>query len=538
MRFSLGIDDFKQLRTETDSEGEGNFYCDKSLLIKEIIDDAAQVLLFPRPRRFGKSLNLSMFKYFFGTQEPLFEGLAINQYPKVLAGWRGKFPVILIGFKGLKADSYENLVSSLKTCIHDCYKKYEYLRTSEHLSALDKKTIAPYFETNFSENLLKNSLRYLTEVLEKHHAQKVLVLIDEYDTPLQSAYLNGFFKDAIGLFKGLLGELLKSNLSLYKGVLTGITRIAKESLFSDLNNISIFDITRNKYAGYFGFTESEIASICEAEHLEEIKSWYNGYRFGDNLTIYNPWSILSFLNNDYKLQPYWINTSGNDLIRNCITADKLKDAHDLLEGKSINITLEPYTVMDNLKGNATSFWNLLFVSGYLTLDSTKKMRIPNLEILYFFEKTLLSWFGGAQTDQFLPALLEDLILGRALNLQKRLQQLIFESMSFHDVSETNQESFYHGFLLGITLGLRGRYTVKSNRESGYGRYDLGLYPCDPQKDPGILIEVKMAQDAQAGLEQIEQKAYHQELTTHGCSRINAYCIAFDGKNVTLKTAVA
>jgi hypothetical protein len=463
--------------------------------------------------------------------------LAISQHKNILDGWRGKFPVILIGFKGLKADNYKNLLGSLKTCVRDCYRQYAYLRHSKNVDDLDLKMIAPYFESDFTDENLKNSLRYLTEVLEKHHRQKVWVLIDEYDTPLQSAYLNNFFPEAIGLFKSFLGEVLKSNTALYKGVITGITRISKESLFSDLNNIGTYDITCNEYAQYFGFTESEIEAVCPKQHLADLKSWYNGYRFGDGLTIYNPWSILHFLRRRYRLEPYWINTSSNDLIKDCLTADKLKDARALIEGKSLEIAIEPYTEMGHLRENPNSFWNLLFISGYLTLDSDGKMTLPNLEVRHFFQKILLTWFGGKQGDSFMPALLEDLILGNAINLQKKLQQLILESMSFHDVSETNQESFYHGFLLGITLGLRGRYTVKSNRESGYGRYDLALYPQEPQKDPGIVIEVKMGPKVEVGLNQIEQKAYYQDLQTHGCRQINGYSIAFDGKVVTLRSVL-
>ncbi|MBH2006847.1 MAG: AAA family ATPase [Myxococcaceae bacterium] len=537
MRFSIGEDDFEQLRTSSSPTGVLSYYCDKSLLIKDILEDGSKIILLPRPRRFGKSLNLSMLKYFFGTNKPLFEDLAISQHQNILDGWQGKFPVIFVGFKGLKADNYENLLSSLKICIRDCYRQYAYLRHSEKLDGLDRQTIAPYFETDFSDELLKNSFRYLTEALEKHHGQKVWVLIDEYDTPLQQAYLNGFFPKAIALFKGFLGEVLKSNPSLYKGVMTGITRISKESLFSDLNNIQTYDITRNQYAQYFGFTESEVEAICPQEHVSDLKSWYNGYRFGDGLTIYNPWSILHFLSNQYKLEPYWINTSSNDLIRECLTADKLKDARRLIEGKNLGVEIEPYTVMNNLKENPSSFWNLLFISGYLTLDADRKMILPNLEVRHFFKKILLAWFGGKQGDSFMPALLEDLVLGNTVNLQKKLQQLILESMSFHDVSETNQESFYHGFLLGITLGLRGRYTVRSNRESGYGRYDLALYPNEPHQDPGIVIEVKMGPKVEAGLQQIEQKAYYQDLQTHGCSQINGYSIAFDGKTVSLKSTL-
>ncbi|MBH2006923.1 MAG: AAA family ATPase [Myxococcaceae bacterium] len=533
MRYAIGIDDFQQLRTSLDDTGTPLFYCDKSLFIRDVIRDGSSVLLLPRPRRFGKSLNLSMLKYFMGSDEPLFEGLAIEQYPEILAGWRGKFPVVTLGFKGLKADTFGDLQASLKGLIASCFRDYEYLTESVQLSDLSKKSILPYFSRDFPTIDLGPSLMHLTKLLEKHHGQKVWVLIDEYDTPLQHAYLNGFFPEAVALFKQVLGAVLKSNTSLYKAVITGITRISKESLFSDLNNIRVYDITQNAYANYFGFTEEEVEAVCPSEHLSELKSWYNGYSFGKNrLTIYNPWSVLNFLSNDFDLKPYWVNTSGNDLIQDCLTADKLPDVRKLIQGESIDIPIEPHTVMSDLRENAYSFWNLLFVSGYLTLDAEGKMMIPNREVAYFFEKMVTSWFGGKQRDLFLVYLLNDLIQGNAINLQKRLQQLILESMSFYDVSETNQESFYHGFLLGITLGLRGRYTVKSNRESGYGRYDLGLYPLNAQKDPGILIEVKMGLEASAGLEQVEEKAYYQDLQTAGCSKIQTYSIAFDGKHVS------
>ncbi|MBH1989321.1 MAG: AAA family ATPase [Myxococcaceae bacterium] len=535
MRFAIGLDDFKKLRTLVDSEGRHNFYCDKSLLIKDVIDDGSEIILLPRPRRFGKSLNLSMLKYFFGTEEPLFEGLAISQHQNILEGWRGKFPVIFMGLKNLKAQDLETLTSSLKIKISDVYKEYEYLLTSEKLTVLNKKTIEPYFEPHFTDSYLTNSFLYLTQMLEIHHGQKVWVLIDEYDTPLQEAYLKGFFPESVALFKNILGALLKSNNALYKGVVTGITRIAKESLFSDLNNVGTYDITCNEYAEHFGFTEKEIERMCPKDHISALKSWYNGYRFGDGLTIYNPWSILHFLKKGYKLAPYWINTSSNDLIQECITADKLRDIHALIDGKSLDIKVEPYTVMNNLKENPSSFWNLLFISGYLTLDTDGRMTIPNLEVHDFFEKIVLKWFGGKQGETFLTDLLEDLILGHVLELQSKLQRLILETMSFHDVTERKQESFYHGFLLGMTLGLRDRYVIKSNRESGYGRYDLALYPKDTQKDPGILIEVKMGLKAKAGLQQIEKKTYYQDLQTHGCSEINRYSIAFDGKAVGLES---
>ncbi len=538
MRFSLGIDDFKTLRTEKDSKEQLCFYCDKSLFIEDIINDGANVLVFPRPRRFGKTLNMSMLKYFFDINHPengtLFENLKITKNKNIMGDWQGKYPVVFIGFKAIKCDSFDTFIIAFKHCIFNCYKEFEYLRTSSKLTDIDKIQIEPYFSPNFETTLFENSLKYLTEMLAKHHSQKVILLIDEYDTPLQTAYLKGFYKEALTPFKTMLGEVLKSNVHLYKGIVTGITRIAKESLFSDVNNIKVCDITKQQYAQYFGFTEEEIVTICNPEHLDHLRMWYNGYRFGNNITVYNPWSVLSFLDNQHQLEPYWINTSSNDLIRQSLTADKLADVRILIEGGSLPVEIEPFTVLDNLKENRTSFWNLLFMSGYLTLDADKKMRIPNQEIRYFFEKVVVAWFGHGRGPNFLDDFLAALLDGDFQGAQALLSRIALESFSFKDVTRKNQESFYHGVFLGITLGLKDRYVVKSNRESGLGVYDIALYPNNPQKDPGVVIELKTQGTAEQALLQIQDKAYTTDLHQHGCKTIHSYGIHFDGKQVAVK----
>ena len=537
MRFSVGVDDFKKIRTDKDAFGQTCFYCDKSLLILDVINDGASVIVLPRPRRFGKTLNLSMLKCFFDITKPenvaLFEGLKIADNDVVMKGWQGKYPVVLIGFKAFKCKDFETFKKDFKKIIADCYKNYEYLLSSDKLTEMDKEKIRPYFSPNFDESGFTFSLKYLTGALEKHYGQKVIVLMDEYDTPLQEAYLHGFFSDAIYPFRAMMGEVFKGNEHLYKGIITGITRITKESLFSGLNNLIVFDITSNRFAQYFGFTEDEVQAACDPAYLEDLKSWYNGYIFGDSLTIYNPWSVLNFLSNDYKLAPYWINTSGNELIRKNLTGDKLEDVRRLIEGKSIDVDLQPFTVLDNLKESKESFWNLLFLSGYLTLDENKKMRIPNQEIRYFFEKIALEWFSCGQESRLLHDFLNALVDGVEEKVQLYLSTMILESFSFHDVNILARESFYHGFLLGITLGLRGRYIVKSNRESGFGRYDIALYPNDPDADPGVVIEVKMNKEtATDALVQVHDKEYATDLRQHGCSTVRLYGIHFDGKTVT------
>ena len=270
MRFSIGTDDFKRIRTEKSSKGQLCFYCDKSLLIKDIIDDGASVLVLTRPKRFGKTLNLSMLKYFFDITEDnssLFQGLEIANNKNVMENWQSKYPVIFVSFKSLKSKNFEQFKMDLKINIFNCYQNYTYLKTSEKLTKDDKSKIQKYFSEDFADSGLTHSLKYLTEVLEKHHGQKVVVLIDEYDTPLQESYMHNFFADAIEPLRNMLGETLKGNIHLYKGIVTGITRIAKESLFSGVNNIDVCDITRNKYAKYFGFTEEEVKTICDPAHL-------------------------------------------------------------------------------------------------------------------------------------------------------------------------------------------------------------------------------------------------------------------------------
>ena len=535
MRFSIGIDDFKTIRTTASPNGQLSFYVDKSLLIEDILNDGAGVVVIPRPRRFGKTLNLSMLKYFFDMTEDnaaLFDGLKIADNKNIMENWQGKYPVIFISFKNLKSQNFEQFKTDLKFVISGCYKQFEYLRSSEKLTVLDKAQIEHYFAEDFADSGFTYSLKYLTEMLKKHHDQNVIVLIDEYDTPLQEAYMYNFFKDAIEPFRNMLGAVLKGNTDLYKGV---ITRIAKESMFSGLNNLKVYDMTTYRYASYFGFTEEDVRLVCDPAHLADLKSWYNGYTFGDNLTIYNPWSILNFLSNDYKLEPYWINTSSNDLIKESLTADKMEGVKTLIDGKSIVVGIEPFTVMDNLKGNKTAFWNLLFMAGFLTLDADKKMRIPNKEIQYFFEKIVLEWFSGSGNTQFLSDFLTALITGFAEKVQICLSSIMMESFSFHDVDILKKESFYHGFLLGLSLGLKGRYTIKSNRESGFGRYDIALYPNNPTKDAGVIIEVKMNQEsAEGAILQIQDKAYATDLRLHGCQTIHLYGIHFDGKQVTTK----
>lgn len=537
MRFSIGTDDFKRIRTDKDEYGHLCFYCDKSLLIRDIINDGTSVFVFPRPRRFGKTLNLSMLKYFFDLEysenTELFTGLKITEHKNIMEEWQGKYPVIFISLKDLRTDNYISFMKGLKKYICDCYQSFSYLLKSEKLEDQLRQNLMRYSTGQFDDDEIEWPLWHLTQALYFHHGkQGVVVLFDEYDTPLQDAYVNKFFDDAIKPFRRVLGKLFKGNDFLYKGVITGITRIARESLFSGVNNLEVYDITRDDYAQYFGFTEEEVQQICDPAHFGDLKSWYNGYRFGENLTIYNPWSVLHFLKNKYKFEPYWVNASSNDLIKESLTADKMEGVKALIEGRSLDVEIEPFTVMNNLKGNKTAFWNLLFMAGFLTLDADKKMRIPNREILYFFKKVVLEWFNRDGSAEFLQEFLASLLDGDNESVQASLSKIVGEVFSFQDGTKRNQESFYHGIVLGITLGLKGKYKVKSNRESGYGLYDIALFPENPAKDAGIVIEIKTRESAEQALVQIQSKAYSMELKESGCKTIHLYGIRFKGKEVT------
>ena len=539
MQYAVGVSDFRMLRSANLLD-QTSFYIDKTLFIRDLLIDAVQVFVFPRPRRFGKTLNLSMLKCFFDIQEaqenlPLFEGLQITKNAAAMK-YQGKYPVISFTFKDFKHSTYDEFLSSMKNLIFTCYKEHEYLLTSPQLTQFDQNDLKPYFTKELSSIEIRDAFKTLSALLKKHHNQMAIILLDEYDTPLTEAYVQEYYKESVNVMRGFLGATFKDNRHLFKGIITGVTRVAKESLFSDFNNPGIYDITKNRYAQYFGFTQEEVNAVCDKKCLKDITDWYNGYRFGDNTIIYNPWSIINYLKKHQKLEPYWINTSGNALVKKDLTADKFRDVQTLLDGKSLPIEVQPFTVIADLKRDSKAFWNLLFMAGYLTLDEKGHFKLPNKEIKYFFENVVINWFNREEYPDFLMSLLEDFMQGNEINIQHKLTAVILDTMSFHDVAENRQEALYHGFMLGMSLGLKGRYEVESNRESGYGRYDIAWFPKDPAKDPGVIFEIKISnkETAETALAQIDNKKYATALKKHGCKVIKKYGLHFDGKVVTTK----
>ena len=535
MRIPIGVSDFKRLIQDVSSIGEHYFYCDKSLMIKDIIDDGALVSLFTRPRRFGKTLNMSMLSYFFGNKEPLFDGLKISKYQDIIDRFHGKYPVVFISFKDIKLQTFDDMFASLADLIRKAFEQFSY--------AFDQTDaqFVPYFDYSHSMNAneLTKSLQLLTTVLQQHHNQQVIVLIDEYDIPIQTSYLHGFYEQIITIMRIMFGAVLKDNDSLYKGILTGITKVAKANLFSGLNHFRTYDIDSEKYSQYFGFTEDEVKPIIP-DHYQEAKAWYNGYIF-DKVTVYNPWSILSFIDNNFQYRPYWIETAENALIQKSLTADKLIEVEKLLDGQSIFLKVDNNLILKYLRKYKYSFFNLLYTSGYLTATgengaeyNEKYVRIPNREVREFFEDVVLKWFAGHGEGDYFQDFLDALLDGDIKGVQSVLSRIVKEAFSFKDGTKKQQESFYHGILLGITLSLKKRYNVKSNRESGYGLFDIALFPKDPKKDPGVIIEIKTKGSVDKAIEQIQSKEYSTELHEHGCSTVYLYGMAFDGKKVATK----
>lgn len=535
MRIPIGISNFKELIKDVSSTGEHYFYCDKTLMIKDIIDEGPKVLLFTRPRRFGKTLNMSMLSYFFGSKEPLFDGLEISKNQHIMDTYRGQYPVIFISFKGLKYIKYQDMFAGICEVVRRAFAVHQ------DIFDLTNNQFSVYFDNSTSMSLLDVTafLSRLSKHLQDHYGKPVLILIDEYDAPIQTGYINDYYEEIVSLMRNLFEDGLKDNDSLYKGVLTGITRIAQANLFSGLNHFQMYDIDSEQYSQYFGFTEDEVQSVIP-EHYQEAKKWYNGYTFGKT-TVYNPWSILNFIHSNFHYKAYWINTAENALIQKSLTADKLEEVKQLLDGQSILLKIDNNLILKNLKKHKNAFFNLLYTSGYLTANgggsaeyNEKHVRIPNREVREFFEDVVLKWFSGHGEGDFFQDFLDALLEGDIDGVQSVLSRIVKEAFSFQDGTKKQHESFYHGILLGITLSLKKRYNVKSNRESGYGLFDIALFPKDPQKDPGVIIEIKTRGSVDKAMEQIQLKEYSTDLHERGCNIIYLYGIKFDGQNVTTK----
>ena len=541
---SIGNQSFADIREQ------GYFMVDKTAFIREWWKEGDTVTLITRPRRFGKTLNLSMLEAFFSVKHAgradLFEGLDIWNDPQ-MRDLQGTLPVIFLSFADIKEGDFES--ARAKTCrvLTDAFKAHA---AELGMQAQDWDGPEPPYGISpaMDDATAASSIKLLCSLLQRRTGKKPIVLLDEYDTPMQEAWTGGFWGKAVGFMRPLLNSTFKTNPALERGLLTGITRVSKESIFSDLNNLRVVTTTTEAYETSFGFTEDEVfAAMDEMGRADKdgVKQWYDGFVFGRTPDIYNPWSVVNYLK-EGALKPYWANTSGNALVSSCIArGDKTlkEDFRTLLDGGSITRPIDEQVVFSQLADSPDAVWSLLLASGYLKCtdygdgwNDYRTLTVTNLETLRMLEKTVGSWFAQFQGPygEFCRAMLA----GDVEAMDAYLSDVAHESFSHFDTGRRAAESFYHGFVLGLVVGLRGRYLVESNRESGFGRFDVALVPCDPTHDPGIVLEFKtcskgqtLEEAAQNALAQIADRQYAAGLVTRGVSpeRIRTYGIAFQGK---------
>lgn len=555
---SIGVDDFK---TIIESNG---YFVDKSLFIKEVIDDLSQVKLITRPRRFGKTLNLSMLKYFFEKcdedNSKLFKDLKIWQQGNKYRSEQGRYPVIAITLKDVKYDNYEYCLERIKILIATEFLRHDYILKNKKIRNEDIRRFLDIAGGKAGEVAMSDSIDLLTRLLYQYYNEKVIVLIDEYDTPVNHGFIRGYYDKIIDFMKVFLSSALKTNSNLRMGVITGIYRVAKESVFSDMNNLDVSSVTTNSFSDKFGFIESEVEEFLAYYGLErnigEVKKWYNGYAFGDKI-IYNPWSIINFVKYG-NLQPYWVNTSSNDLIIDILhrtDAGIKQKLISLIEGKEIddiiiNTSINFRNIMGSTVLNEEVLWNFLIVSGYLNAQNLRidgrrtkaAVKIPNVEILTLYEDMIIKWFDVDDvSSNMIKVMLEYLVNCKMKEFEDNFRYLVRKTFSNFDVGMNAAENFYHAFTLGLLVNLDGKYRILSNRESGDGRPDIIIVPNDTTKK-GVLIEFKttdksddtsMRNAVEKALMQIDEKSYTDELLYSGIKEVIKIGIAFCGKEVSL-----
>ncbi|WP_338962812.1 ATP-binding protein [Fusobacterium nucleatum] len=537
-KLPIGLSDFKKLI-------EGNYYYfDKTNFIDEIIKDGSEVKLFTRPRRFGKTLNMSMLKYFFDIKEAeenrkLFKDLYIEKTESFKE--QGQYPVIFLSLKDLKADNWESMANYLKVLISNLCLENKYLL--KNLDSFDKDLFESYINKNVKTESLKDTLKFLTRILYEKYNKKVVVLIDEYDAPLVSAYHNKYYEKAKDFFKTFYSSVLKDNVYLQMGVMTGIIRVIKAGIFSDLNNLNTYTILSDFYPNCYGLTEEEVKKALIDYNLEyemgDVKDWYDGYRFGKS-EVYNPWSILNFLHAK-ELRAYWVDTSGNDLINDVlkiVRKDIVRDLKKLFDGEGLKQNLSGTSDLSRLLSEE-EIWELMLFSGYLTVEEKIDedyyiLRLPNREVRRLFKRTFIEKYFGRGNK--LIDLMEALTENRIEDYEETLQDILLKSVSYNDTKKGN-EAFYHGFILGMSLYLEREYIVKSNIESGLGRYDVSIEPKNKNKR-GYILEFKATDNvdkleeiSKEALKQIEEAKYSSSLKQTDTKEILYLGIAFCGKQI-------
>ncbi|WP_338966646.1 ATP-binding protein [Fusobacterium nucleatum] len=537
-KLPIGLSDFKELIEEN------YYYFDKTNLIDEVIKDGSKVKLFARPRRFGKTLNMSMLKYFFDIKEAeenrkLFKDLYIEKTENFKE--QGQYPVIFLSLKDLKARTWEEMERGIKNLLQEVFSEHKYL--IKELDEFDLSILKKIINKEVELEGLKSSLKFLTKILYEKYNKKVVVLIDEYDAPLVSAYHNKYYEKAKDFFKTFYSSVLKDNPYLQMGVMTGIIRVIKAGIFSDLNNLNTYTILSDFYLNCYGLTEEEVKKSLIDYNLEyemgDVKDWYDGYRFGKS-EVYNPWSILNFLHAK-ELRAYWVDTSGNDLINDVlkiVRKDIIRDLKKLFDGEGLKQNLSGTSDLSRLLSEE-EIWELMLFSGYLTVEEKIDedyyiLRLPNKEVRRLFKRTFIEKYFGRGNK--LIDLMEALTENRIEDYEETLQDILLKSVSYNDTKKGN-EAFYHGFILGMSLYLEGEYIVKSNIESGLGRYDVSIEPKNKNKR-GYILEFKATDNvdkleeiSKEALKQIEEGKYSSSLKQTDTKEILHLGIAFCGKEI-------
>lgn len=553
-KLPIGISDYKLLVSED------YYYVDKTDFIRQVIEEGSLITLFPRPRRFGKTLNLSTLRYFFEKTEgnvyrPLFKGKSIEQW-KDFDKYQGQYPVIFITLKDCKGETFEEVLLMLAGEIKSEYIRHDYLQ--EHIRQEDNLDLFIRLQNRkATPDELAGSMRLLADLLTDYWGMPPLVLLDEYDSPIHVAFDKGYYDRMIGFMRNFMSLVFKDNTNIFRGVITGILRVSKESIFSGLNNISVFSLLDRPMCASFGFTQDETDSVLDdyalGDHKEEVKQWYNGYLFA-GITIYNPWSVLNYIMYDGVLAPYWVNTGSDVLLRHLLAdgPSQIRDGVEaLIQGDPVRSVINDKLAFPDLLDKATNIWSFLLFSGYLKASdpvmlSNKlyeyKLEVPNLEISTVFETIIQNWIdGGPVKNDRLERMLQALRLGDIEYFEELLNDFLVNTLSYYDTSGRDPEKVYQAFLLGLLAGMSD-FEISSNREAGFGRYDILLRPKNGQGQ-AIIMELKrlrpketVEQALASALKQIEDKQYAATLRDAGFTDILKMAITFDGKQVWIQTA--
>ena len=550
----IGISDYRKASSEY-------YYVDKTLLIRDFIDERPQVSLFTRPRRFGKTLNMDMLRVFFERSEEdtsvYFRDKKIWECGKEYQEYQGKYPVIYVTFKDVKCEDWDNAYDLIYKILRNEFERHSELLASDKISTYEKQYLTSVLSGEANENDVACAFLKLSKLLHLHYGVAPMIIIDEYDTPIQQGHVRGYYDKVIDFMRTLFSGGLKDNPHLSYGFLTGILRVAKESIFSGLNNIKVNSVLDNRYSEYFGFTSEEVQEMAEyygaPEKYDELCEWYDGYRFGKT-EIFNPWSVIGYFNNECIPRAFWQSTGSNDIISEVLgnaTIETYEKLESLMQGKSFVTHIDTGVIYPQLQNNPSSIYSFLLVTGYLKAvtndqpfggDYMCEVALPNKEISYVYSKEILFKFENVIPPAAATAIQEAIYTMDIPKLQNKLETFLLQTISFHDAAN---ETFYHGLILGLCAMLDNQYHITSNREAGNGRFDIQMLPLN-KKLPGILIELKAGKDcneeqldelAVTALKQISDRQYHVEMNAQGVKEILRYGIAFSGKSASVKAEV-